>query len=346
LDDKYFLEKHVRFIDTDDKELEEIKSYLVELNRIFTEASDTVRVGGSGKKLFNNRNNLQTLKKDAVSNFFIVPIERLMYWNGERKETVGLCLNVYTMIKKKQKYKCITIRLKDEELEKGGWITPSRLDYDYILFDKQYQHLKRSIMIAVRMLDEDDESVFLENIGWVDNFSGSRYIFEGRYYSISHELQGIVTKPIDILEENAFIFLSTIKELLDGEFKLLQYSKEYEDKDTVLNLIGWVDEEKWYLLYDRTWELAQKLIAKNKSSLTVEQKKLDEYLYNQEFIKGNKEKSKGKNDSERIRADYNVTVYPKKKERVLCIDKIKINEFLQYMNQRKVELEQKDNDCD
>ncbi|MGG0175793.1 hypothetical protein [Gottfriedia acidiceleris] len=274
-----------------------------------------------------------------ISNFCVIPTHRLYIKNEEGIFENGIGLKIFVKISKK-KFKCIYLNVTNEMLEKGDWINPTYLDHDLFLYNKSsYNQLKIGIKLSSRILSSDEFKIF-DGEWWLENRFSDVEIsdFDGFHESnsilfLAHPLttSGKI-RPIQIdnrnetnnaeepsvINQDILYFLQTINELVEKEL-ILDLGVDPENNEN----IGWIDKEKYYLLYRKTWDWVNSMLKQKQYLLSISEKELDKRLFEEGIIEIEEEKRTG-----RKRADCNVTVFPKNKERVF---KISIPRLTQYL---------------
>ncbi|HFJ9378291.1 TPA: hypothetical protein ACGW65_002658 [Bacillus paranthracis] len=343
----YFIDKYIEKINLKDFP-NEIRDNRRHLNRVLKR--ENLGIDSSGNIVLYNPTvqeniNYETDESEEIietklSNFFVVPTHRLYIKNGDNIQEDGIGIKVYTQISKK-KYKCIHLNLNNEMIEKGFWINSSYLDHDLYLYNKSFQqYLKMAIKLSTRILSKSEFKVF-DGEWWLENrfadviISDFEDYAESRYtrildhpsktngalkpYHGDLDSEESLKETNKIIKKDTFYFLSALLELVK-ELDLLQIFTIPENSE---ENVGWEDDQKYYLPYKKTWEWIDNWLQASKYPISVKQKELDIFLHEEKIIEIEVEKSSG-----RKRADCNVTLYPKHKERVFKISKARITEYI------------------
>ncbi|WP_353706416.1 hypothetical protein QEP67_21415 [Bacillus cereus group sp. MS39] len=343
----YFIDKYIEKINLKDFP-NEIRDNRRHLNRVLKR--ENLGVDSSGNTVLYNPTvqeniNYETDESEEIietklSNFFIVPTHRLYIKNGDNIQEDGIGVKVYTQISKK-KYKCIHLNLNNEMIEKGFWINSSYLDHDLYLYNKSFQHyLKMAIKLSTRILSKSEFKIF-DGEWWLENrfadvtISDFEDYAESRYtrildhpsktngalkpYHDDLDSEESLKETDKVIKKDTFYFLRALLELVK-ELDLLQIFTIPENSE---ENVGWEDDQKYYLPYKKTWEWIDNWLQASKYPISVKQKELDIFLHEEKIIEIEVEKSSG-----RKRADCNVTLYPKHKERVFKISKARITEYI------------------
>ncbi|MDA1689590.1 MULTISPECIES: hypothetical protein [Bacillus cereus group] len=347
---QYFIDKYVEKINLKDFP-NEIRDNRRLLNRVLKR--ENLGIDSSGNTVLYNPTvqgniNYETNDTDEpeeiietkLSNFFVVPTHRLYIKNGDTIQEDGIGVKIYTQISKK-KYKCIYLNLNNEMIEKGFWINSSYLDHDLYLYNKSFQqYLKMATKLSTRILSKSDFKIF-DGEWWLENRFADVKISDFEGYSDSRHTRALAhpsitnrsLKPFHddldseeplketdrVIKKDIFHFLKALLELI-SEQDLLQFGTIPENSE---ENAGWEDEQKYYLPYKKTWEWIANWLQASKYPISVKQKELDIFLYEEKIIEIEVEKGRG-----RKRADCNVTLYPKHKERVFKISKARITEYI------------------
>lgn len=226
-------------------------------------------------------------------------------------------------------------------IEKGFWINSSYLDHDLYLYNKSFQqYLKMAIKLSTRILSKSEFKIF-DGEWWLENrfadvtISDFKDYAESRYtrildhpsktngalkpYHDDLDSEESLKETDKVIKKDTFYFLCALLELVK-ELDLLQIFTIPENSE---ENVGWEDDQKYYLPYKKTWEWIDNWLQTSKYPISVKQKELDIFLYEEKIIEIEVEKSSG-----RKRADCNVTLYPKHKERVFKISKVRITEYI------------------
>lgn len=355
----FFVDKYIEIMKIHPNILAELDDDYVRLNRILHR--ENLRIDIEGNTLFINpvttkkkKENTNETKEDEgideksdtkISNFCVIPTHRLYVKNENGIHEDGIGVKIFSRVGKK-KYKCIYLNLTNEMIEKGSWISPVYLDHDLFLYNKSfYNQLRIAIKLSTRMLSREEFKVF-DGEWWFENPFSDFQISDYEGYPKSNTIKWLPDPPkkingefehfnsystnerwkeglSEIIKQDIFNFLQAVKELVRKELVLEKGVIPDPDNEN----IGWKDNDKYYLIYGKTWEWVENYLNKSDYHISIHKKEFDIKLYEEDIIEIKEEKRAG-----RKRADCNTVVYSKHRERVFKISISRLNEFIDTYN--------------
>ncbi|MED0705265.1 hypothetical protein [Aneurinibacillus aneurinilyticus] len=160
LNEESIINKKIKRIklDWNSESFKNILDTKTKLNKIYS--NEKLRIQSGNLVFKDNR------KEHKICNFFVIPTHKIYYFDGSKKEKIGLRIRLYTNDQNKMT-KITELTITNELINNGKWIDKYLAD-DYILYKNEYYvHLKKAIKLSSKLLKKKDKEIYTDRTGWI-----------------------------------------------------------------------------------------------------------------------------------------------------------------------------------